>query len=163
MQLIQSATPERSSDNLGYWTHPDFFEPANGNEYPVPGEFEAWAAAQGVEVYTLSLDADPAAYDIQSAYEEGDADVSGWEPTPPIGEGWFIVSIHDTEDGPYSVWLRRTADEQAEIAHLKAEFLEKHQVAVTAAYEYFKACPVGHERSTAHQIYQVLRTATRVG
>ncbi|WP_447868864.1 hypothetical protein, partial [Rahnella aceris] len=142
MKLIQPVTPERNADNLGYWTHPDFFEPANGNEYPAPGEFEAWAKAQGVEVYTLSLDADPAADDIQAAYEVGEADVSAWNPTPPIGEGWFLASIHDTEDGPYSVWFRRNTEEQAEIARLKTDFLEKHQVAITAAYEYFKACPV---------------------
>ena len=109
MKLIQPAAIERSNANLGFWTHPDFFEPANGNEYPAPGEFEAWAEAQGVEVYTLSLDADPSACDIQAAYEEGNADVSHWEPKPPRGtDGWFLVSIHDTEDGPYSVWLRRT-------------------------------------------------------
>ena len=163
MKLIQPVTPERNADNLGFWTHPDFFEPANGNEYPAPGEFEAWAKAQGVEVYTLSLDVDPAADDIQAAYEEGDADVSGWNPSPPNGEGWFLASVHDTEDGPYSVWLRRTTEEQAEIARLKSDFLEKHQVAITAAHEYFKACPVGKERSIAYQIYEVLRTATRVG
>lgn len=163
MKLIQPTTPERGSDNLGFWTHPDFFEPANGNEYPVPGEFEAWAKDQGVEVYTLPLEADPGADDIQAAYEEGDADISGWEPTPPIGEAWFLVSVHDTEDGPYSVWLRRNTDEIEEIARLKADFLEKHQVAITAAHEYFKACPVGNERSTVYQIYEVLRTATRVG
>ncbi|MGK9522570.1 hypothetical protein O6471_24045, partial [Salmonella enterica subsp. enterica] len=78
-------------------------------------------------------------------------------------EGWFLVSIHDTEDGPYSVWLRSIAEELQEIARLKSDFLEKHDIAITAAYEYFKACPVGSERTIAHQIYQVLRTATRVG
>ncbi len=163
MKLIRPMIPERSSDNLGFWTHPYFFEPANGNEYPAPGEFEAWAKDQGVEVYTLPMDADPGADDIQLAWEAGEADVSAWKPTPPIGEGWFLVSVHDTEDGPYSVWLRRNTDEIEEIARLKADFLEKHQVAITAAHEYFKACPVGNERSTVYQIYEALRTATRVG
>ncbi|QMV54108.1 hypothetical protein [Ewingella americana] len=163
MKQIQPLTPVRTKEGYGYWTHPDFFVPANGNEYGVPGEFEAWAKAQAVEVYTLSLDADPAADDIQAAYEAGEADVSAWNPTPPVGKGWFLASVHDTEDGPYSVWLRCTTEEQAEIARLKSDFLEKHQLAITAAYEYFKACPVGTERAIAHQIYQVLRTATRVG
>lgn len=163
MKLIQPVTPERNADNLGFWTHPDFFEPANGNEYPAPGEFETWAKAHAVEVYTLAMEADPGADDIQLAWEAGESDVSAWVPTPPPGEGWFLVSIHDTEDGPYSVWLRSIAEELQEIARLKADFLEKHDVAITAAYEYFKACPVGSERTIAHQIYQVLRTATRVG
>ncbi|MED9131274.1 hypothetical protein RCM40_10780, partial [Escherichia marmotae] len=26
------------------------------------------------------------------------------------GEGWFIGSIHDTEDGPVCVWLRNKAE-----------------------------------------------------
>ncbi|MCV5421355.1 hypothetical protein OFN47_32105, partial [Escherichia coli] len=24
----------------------------------------------------------------------------------PEGEGWFVGSIHDTEDGPVCIWLR---------------------------------------------------------
>jgi hypothetical protein len=30
---------EVQRDEDGYWTHPDYFVPANGNEYGVPGEF----------------------------------------------------------------------------------------------------------------------------
>ncbi|HFO4393433.1 TPA: hypothetical protein ACHJWK_005297, partial [Escherichia coli] len=26
------------------------------------------------------------------------------------GDGWFIGSIHDTEDGPVCVWLRNKAE-----------------------------------------------------
>ncbi len=29
-----------------------------------------------------------------------------WEPERPEGEGWFVGSIHDTEDGPVCIWLR---------------------------------------------------------
>ncbi|EHU9778498.1 hypothetical protein KZ562_005197, partial [Escherichia coli] len=33
-------------------------------------------------------------------------DISAWEPERPEGDGWFIGSIHDTEDGPVCIWLR---------------------------------------------------------
>ena len=28
-------------DQNGYWTHPNYFEPADGREYGFPGEFDA--------------------------------------------------------------------------------------------------------------------------
>lgn len=35
---------------------------------------------------------------------------SAWEPPRPEGEGWFVLSIHDTEDwGPVCVWVRHAA------------------------------------------------------
>jgi len=45
---------------------------------------------------------------------------------------------------------------------LKQDMLEKQQVAVTAAYAYFCALPVGRERIKAHEVYQNLRLATRL-
>jgi hypothetical protein len=32
--------------------------------------------------------------------------ISDWQPSAPAGDGWFIGSIHDTEDGPVCIWLR---------------------------------------------------------
>ena len=43
---------------------------------------------------------------VIAAWEKGIQDVSDWHPSAPEGEGWFIGSIHDTEDGPVCVWLR---------------------------------------------------------
>jgi len=95
-------------DDLGFWTHPDFFEPANGNECGTPGEFEAWLAKNKLEVFVLGLEYDHNASEFAEKYADGDLDanISGWTPTRPDGEGWFIGSIHDTEDGPYCIWLR---------------------------------------------------------
>lgn len=33
-------------------------------------------------------------------------DISAWEPETPDGEGWFVGSIHDSEDGAVCIWLR---------------------------------------------------------
>jgi hypothetical protein len=45
-----------------------------------------------------------------SYFDNGDPSVAAWEPTPPKGEGWFTMSIHDTEDGPAWAWARRTTN-----------------------------------------------------
>lgn len=42
---------------------------------------------------------------VITAWENGASDISDWQPSAPAGEGWFIGSIHDTEDGPVCVWL----------------------------------------------------------
>ena len=33
-------------------------------------------------------------------------DISAWQPETPAGGGWFVGSIHDTEDGAVCIWLR---------------------------------------------------------
>lgn len=37
-------------------------------------------------------------------------DISTWQPDPPAGNGWFVGSIHDTEDGAVCIWLRNVQD-----------------------------------------------------
>jgi hypothetical protein len=32
--------------------------------------------------------------------------VKAWQPTPPEGEGWFLLTVYDTEDGPYACFAR---------------------------------------------------------
>ncbi|MDX6914745.1 hypothetical protein R9X49_06445 [Pectobacterium carotovorum] len=100
---------EVKRDEYGFWTHPDYFEPANGMDYGYPGEFDAWLSKNNLESYTLSLEDDIDASDFAERYADGefDADVSGWNPSKPKGDGWFIGSLHDTEDGPYCIWLRK--------------------------------------------------------
>lgn len=105
MKIMQPMSVER--DDMGYWTHPDYFVPSNGNEFGVPGEFDAWLEAQGMECSILSLESDNDELAEQYADGELDGDVTTWNPSQPAGEGWFIGSIHDTEDGPYCIWFRK--------------------------------------------------------
>ncbi|OZY42787.1 hypothetical protein CJF43_05785 [Pseudomonas fragi] len=59
----------------------------------------AWVAELGLTVMMVSLGF--AAEEIADRYfEAGDPDCSYWDPEQPHGEGWFCLSIHDTEDGP---------------------------------------------------------------
>lgn len=46
---------------------------------------------------------------IRAWEETGEPDCAKWQPTMPRGEGWFILSIHDTDDGPICIWARPLA------------------------------------------------------
>ncbi len=116
IKTITAAPVER--DSHGFWTHPDYFVPANGNEFGVEGEFDAWKALNRV-VGTLDwMECEENAEELQAAYDAGDCDLSMWQPKPPAGDGWFMASIHDTEDGAVCYWLRPIEfDPEALAAH----------------------------------------------
>lgn len=91
-------------DTYGYWTHPVYNEFCDGREYIDPEEFNEWLESQGLAwsvQYRDEEDIDPAV----DGY-----DISTWHPEAPKGEGWFIASIHDTEDGAVCIWLRPAKD-----------------------------------------------------
>lgn len=90
-------------DRFGFWTHPHYFQPA-GDE-ATPAEFGNWLHQHRLSCTTCSM-ADDASPVMNLAWEHGFTCISEWEPSPPSGSGWFIGSIHDTEDGPVCVWLR---------------------------------------------------------
>ena len=71
-------------------------------------------AAEGMQFLYIAFD-DDAPPDLRKAYDEASslsaaADwtdvVKQWEPQSPDGEGWFLVAIYDTEDGPYACFGR---------------------------------------------------------
>lgn len=45
---------------------------------------------------------------LADAYDEGDEHaMARWEPTPPVGDGWRLAAVYDTENGPIAVFVRR--------------------------------------------------------
>jgi hypothetical protein len=60
----------------GYWTHPDFPEWDEGTK---KAEFERF-------------------------YDDSDSDISDWSPVYEKA-GSFLLSIHDTEDGPVALFF----------------------------------------------------------
>lgn len=93
-------------DECGWWSHPGLPDLDEGQV----AEYKAWLAAQGLVTTYKDLeseDLDHPAY--VSYYDQDSASVAGWNPQPPEGDGWFTISIHDTEEGPYWVWARRAA------------------------------------------------------
>ena len=99
--LIGPVAVERDAE--GWWTHPDIPEFEEGDEYA----YKAWLKAQGLETRYTTLeyedDTHPSYIDY---YENNGIDVSEWHPSPPEGDNWFTLSIHDSEDGPVFVWAR---------------------------------------------------------
>ncbi|MFJ2989994.1 hypothetical protein ACIPF8_19180 [Collimonas sp. NPDC087041] len=103
--LIQPLPVVRDSD--GFWFHigvPNFDE---GEDE----QYKAWLKSQGLATKFKKLDGEDDTHPVYDSYfEHGNPDISRWEPTPPAGEGWFTISIHDTEDGPVWVWARRVPE-----------------------------------------------------
>ncbi|WP_152413552.1 hypothetical protein [Pectobacterium wasabiae] len=99
-------------DEYGFWTHPKYEEFCADRESIPTVEFDEWMQNNGMDWGITELESDPAteADAIRDRYfEAGDLNVSDWNPTPPAGDGWFVGSIHDTEDGPVCIWLRENA------------------------------------------------------
>ncbi|HGH0938522.1 hypothetical protein [Yersinia enterocolitica] len=123
IKTITAAPVER--DNCGFWTHPDYFEPANGNEFGVEGEFDAWKALNRVVGKLKWMECEDNAEELQAAYDAGNCDLRMWQPNPPAGNGWFLASIHDSEDGPVCYWLRPIeCDPEALAAHFNNCYAE---------------------------------------
>ncbi|KGB10026.1 hypothetical protein DR73_4482 [Enterobacteriaceae bacterium ATCC 29904] len=100
-ERIGPATVVRNPD--GFWTHPRYFEPESDEARQ--GEFGDWLHRHRLTCRTCWMESD-APPPVTAAWEAGDSKACDWQPSAPDGEGWFIGSIHDTEDGPICVWLR---------------------------------------------------------
>ncbi len=71
-----------------------------GREYGLDGELDAWLEEKGLELRVEYRDED----EIE---QHGDGyDISSWQPSGIKGDGWFVGSIHDTDDGAVCIWLR---------------------------------------------------------
>lgn len=99
MELIKPGKVER--DKYGHWTHPAW--PATDDEY-IP---KKWFDEQGLELAVVEFEGDAPQEMVDAYFETGEPDFERWEPTMPSGDGWFIFSIHDTEDGPICAWVRQ--------------------------------------------------------
>lgn len=132
-ETISPMEPQR--DSGGWWSHPDYIP--NLEEGALRVEFDVWLEVNGVECVARLMedDVEPDS-PVAQAWENGDADCSAWTPKPPEGEGWFLVSIHDTEDGPSAVWLRKLPDAQpttlydALLRHYRPLFDERAKLAL---------------------------------
>jgi hypothetical protein len=98
MTKIQAAEVERDE---GYWTHPDFPEWDDGT---TRAECEAWAADNGGEFVVIRFENDAPEKLIERFYDDDESDISDWNPICE-NAGSFLLSIHDTEDGPVALFL----------------------------------------------------------
>lgn len=92
-------------NQYGYWTHPIYEEFCDGREYISNEEFNVWMKDNGLEWEVDYRDEEALDPEVDGY------DLSTWQPEAPAGEGWFVGSIHDTDDGAVCIWLRNKAGE----------------------------------------------------
>lgn len=90
-------------DENGCWIHPEYDKLCDGREHVPSEEFDAWLKTNGLE-WDYELRDESFDFLDDAPYE---SDFSEWQPESPDGEGWFIGSIHDSEDGPVCIWFRQ--------------------------------------------------------
>lgn len=100
-------------DADGWFSHPQYMtEPEFADvEWLSQQEFDKYTSERGIEtgITYMELDDD----ELYDRYvNDGLCECSAWEPSRPAGDGWFVLSIHDTEDGPICVWGRRLQEKQ---------------------------------------------------
>lgn len=106
---VQAIEPvEVMRDAEGWWSHPQYLmEPEFEDVDALTLErYRSYLTDRGVESSYTTMESDDYV-EFERYCETGDANCSAWTPLPPDGTGWFILSIHDTEDGPICVWGRK--------------------------------------------------------
>lgn len=121
LQLILPLPVQRDSE--GWWSHPDL--PDFDEDHQA---YKAWMIAQGLETCFHSLDSEDDNHPAYVTYFDQDAcHVRDWNDEAPAGEGWFTLSIHDSEDGPQWVWVRRIGTEVL-MARIHEEALKRNEL-----------------------------------
>ena len=96
--MIQAHLVER--DQFGFWTHPNYPDLADNCS---SSEAQETLRRLGLELQTVFMESDaPRLYDSARS----DQRYSEWIPTRPEGSGWFVLSIHDTDNGPVCQYVR---------------------------------------------------------
>lgn len=102
-------------DAYGWVTHPDltrFYDhDAADDLIYIKGLKEAGWQSESTH---LEYDDRAESQVVQNAYfEEGEMDVTAWNPPKPTGEGWLLAGIWEAEDGPCAFWVRPQPQEAA--------------------------------------------------
>lgn len=96
--MIQAHLVER--DQFGFWTHPNYPDLADNCS---SSEAQETLRRLGLELQNVFMESDaPRLYDSARS----DQRYNEWIPTRPEGAGWFVLSIHDTDNGPVCQYVR---------------------------------------------------------
>ncbi|AVR03742.1 hypothetical protein RJ492_000523 [Pluralibacter gergoviae] len=105
MSAITELPVERDPE-YGFWTHPALDKLCGGREGVPLSEFREWLATNALEHQITWLDSSDDDEARDEYFNSDSGTFAKWQPETPHGDGWFIASIHDTEDGPVCVWFR---------------------------------------------------------
>lgn len=106
----QSRMPE--PDDMGFACHPDLdLLLRSESDDPVNDENayldEKKLREAGFEDHYVEFDGDCEDEAIRASYFDSGDGVVGWAPSKPDGDGWQLVAVYDTENGPYAMYVRR--------------------------------------------------------
>lgn len=107
--VLQPVEVVRNED--GYFLHPAVSHFWNvemaGYEHCTREQWQAFEKRNGIETAYDQLEHYPLDHPVYVSYfDNEDTDISAWQPTPPPGDGWFLITIGDSEDGPYATFAR---------------------------------------------------------
>lgn len=105
----------------GYWSHPEY---PNWDETVSAKEMHQWFSGYGLMFSVTYFESDASEAQQTRFFEKGDPDVSDWNPTPPNGHA-FLLSIHETEEGPVAVWAVRLEQQSPCHEFIGRQFVEK--------------------------------------
>lgn len=91
-------------DEIGYWTHPASALQPDWDESTPSTEIKNWFMSHDLEVRVVDLEDQND--DLFDRYLEDFETLKEWEPTPPDGDGWFLFSIFDSEEGVHAEFTR---------------------------------------------------------
>ncbi|MGC1549865.1 MAG: hypothetical protein WA777_15190 [Rhodanobacter sp.] len=93
-------------DKNGFTYHPDL----DGDRWQLDAMEEyldvAKFRAAGFETASIDFEFDATSELVDSWIESGEPDCSAWNPSTPKGDGWLLIAIYDTEDGPIALYVR---------------------------------------------------------
>ena len=94
-------------DAYGHWVHPVYQEEwykTFEDDSPSEAQVDEFLLSLGVVVKTLHLEDDDKSKEFNKRYEDGEGDLTDWNPEIP--EGYYLVGIWDTEDTPVAVFAK---------------------------------------------------------
>lgn len=86
--------------------------------------YETFFAAFGIESAFVHMENDVDCDTYDKYFASNSANCSFWTPSAPTGDGWLLLEIYDTEDGPVALFVREKKRETMR-ARLKREDAEQ--------------------------------------
>ena len=72
--------------------------------------YETFFAAFGIDAAFIHMENDVAGDTYDRYFASNSANCSMWTPSAP-GDGWLLLEIYDTEDGPVALYVREKKPE----------------------------------------------------
>ncbi|MFP3652252.1 MULTISPECIES: DUF551 domain-containing protein [Burkholderia] len=73
--------------------------------------YETFFAAFGIEAAFVHMENDVDCDTYNQYFASNSANCSLWAPSAPAGDGWLLLEIYDTEDGPVALFVREKKPE----------------------------------------------------